>query len=165
VEHQNAPLSEKFRRFSPRLLSRAREMRQESAPAEKLLWHYLRNRQIANLKFRRQAVIGNYIADFYCADRRLVVELDGISHLDRIDHDEERTRWMTTRDLRVVRFGNHEVFENIEGVLLAIASACGADLDLASFNPPLDDVYVVDASLPGRGVNSEIPPTKDKPRH
>ena len=135
MEHQNAWPSKKTHRLSPRLLSHAREMRREPAPAEKLLWHYLRNRQLANLKFRKQATVGKYIADFYCADRRVVIELDGISHLDRMEHDEERTRWMQTRNLRVVRFGNHEVFENIEGVLLVIASACGANLNLASFKP------------------------------
>lgn len=112
-------------------------MRGEPAPAEKLLWSYLRGCQLAGLKIRRQVPMGNYIADFYCADRRVVIELDGVSHLDRIEHDEERTRWMQSRAIRVVRFGNHGVFENIEGVLLAIASACGRQLDALSFNPPL----------------------------
>jgi very-short-patch-repair endonuclease len=111
-------------------------MRREPALAEKFLWHYLRNRQLANLKFRRQAAIGNYIADFYCADRRVIIELDGISHLDRAEHDEQRTGWMNARNPRVVRFGNDEVFEKIEGVLLSIASACGEQLDARNFNPP-----------------------------
>src|SRR5688572_27479113 len=106
MEHQDAPNLEKTRRLSPRLLERARQMRVEPAPAEKLLWRHSRDRQIANLKFRRQVVMGNYIADFYCADQRVVVDLDGESHLDRVPHDRERTEWLEGRNVKVVRFGN-----------------------------------------------------------
>src|SRR5215207_3236403 len=124
MSNQDAQDHERTTRLSPLLLKRAKEMRREPAPAEKILCSYLRDRQLINLKFRRQVPIGNYIADFYCAARRVIVELDGESHLDRVDYDRDRTAWLNGRQLRVLRLGNHEVFENVEGVLMAIASAC-----------------------------------------
>ena len=109
-------------RIAPLLLERAREMRHEPAAAEKKLWACLRNRQLADLKFRRQVCIGPFIADFYCAGLLLIVELDGDSHADRLKYDAERTTWLENNGYRVIRFYNHDVQKNLVEVLEAILS-------------------------------------------
>ena len=78
-------------RVAPELLDRARAMRHEAAPAEQKMWRCLRDRQLNGFKFRRQVGFGNYVADFYCAECKLVVELDGDSHSERREYDEKRT--------------------------------------------------------------------------
>jgi adenine-specific DNA-methyltransferase len=90
--------------------------------AEELLWQRLRNRQL-NAKFRRQRPIGPFIVDFYCAEARLVVEIDGDVHLEasRADRDQARTEWLEELGYRVLRFGNDEVMQNLEAVLEKIA--------------------------------------------
>src|SRR5262245_32710769 len=93
-------------RINPLLLARAREMRKEVAPAEKILWVCLRNRQIGGFKFRRQYAIGRYIVDFYCAERKLGVELDGDSHSDRLEYDERRSEALARDGVQIVRYPN-----------------------------------------------------------
>src|SRR2546428_599656 len=90
----------------PLLLQRAREMRHEPAPAEKKLWHCLRDRQLGGYKFRRQQPIAPFVADFFCAPCKLVVELDGDSHDRRDEYDASRTRRLNRGGLRVIRFLN-----------------------------------------------------------
>ncbi len=111
------------------LHAHARDMRRDAAPAEKLLWSRLRNRQLAGLRFRRQHAITSYIVDFYCAEAALVVEVDGDSHFDTTGEaevsDQSRTGALTKLGCRVIRFTNTDVFESIEQVLNVIAHACG----------------------------------------
>jgi BirA family biotin operon repressor/biotin-[acetyl-CoA-carboxylase] ligase len=97
-------------------------MRHDPTRAERMLWQKLRNHQLAGLKFRRQMPLGPYIVDFYCASANLVVELDGISHIDSIT-DEARDAWLQERGIQVLRFTNYEIFSNLEGVLIAIQQA------------------------------------------
>jgi BirA family biotin operon repressor/biotin-[acetyl-CoA-carboxylase] ligase len=97
-------------------------MRHDPTPAEKLLWQKLRNHQIGGVKFRRQMPLGPYIVDFCCLSARLVIELDGISHIDSAI-DAARDAWMQTQGIRVLRFLNYDVFRNLEGILLAIKEA------------------------------------------
>ena len=107
----------------PTALSRgqARKLRREMSPPERLLWSALRGKQVAGLKFRKQAPIGVYIADFYCHEARLVVEVDGGSHCgDRLDHDQKRDRWMHEQGIHVLRVQARDVFENLDGVVRAI---------------------------------------------
>jgi very-short-patch-repair endonuclease len=76
---------------------------------------------LESFRFRRQAPIGRYIVDFLCAERRLIVELDGGQHVEQQkDHDEVRTRWLESRGYHVVRFWNSDVLANTVGVLEAI---------------------------------------------
>ena len=96
----------------------AKRLRQNSTGAERILWQRLRNRQIADSKFRRQATIGPYIVDFLCVEAKLVVEADGGQHLP--ERDTERTAWLESRGLRVARFWNNDIVENIDGVLHSI---------------------------------------------
>ena len=106
---------------------RARELRQEMTPAEKLLWSRLRNKQLNGLKFRRQHPLGPFIADFYCAARRLVMEIDGDIHDLQPDRDTARTEQFEQYGYRVIRFRNERVLNNIEDVLATIEAACTVD--------------------------------------
>jgi very-short-patch-repair endonuclease len=96
---------------------RAKVLRRQSTEAEKKLWLHLRNRQVGELKFRQQAPIGPYIADFLAVDALLVIELDGGQHSDQTDHDEKRTAWLEQQGYRVLRFWNNDVLANTEGVI------------------------------------------------
>ncbi len=100
-------------------LSHARALRRDATPAERLLWQGLRNRAVGGLKFRRQVPLGPYVADFYCASAKLVVEVDGISHMDS-GSDVIRDQWMARQGIHVVRVANRDVLANLEGMLIAI---------------------------------------------
>ena len=91
-------------------------MRTDGTPAERKLWHdFLRG---LPQKFTRQKPLGRYIADFYCSESRLVIEVDGDSHFTAVGegHDAERTQWLKSRGIRVLRFTNAEVLQEFEGV-------------------------------------------------
>jgi very-short-patch-repair endonuclease len=103
------------RRANPR----ARQLRRDQTDAERLLWQRLRSRQLSGFKFRRQVPMGPYIVDFLCREVRLVVEVDGGQHNE--ERDAERTAMLERAGLRVVRFWNNEVLENLEGVLVRLA--------------------------------------------
>jgi very-short-patch-repair endonuclease len=98
-------------------------LRRNSTAAERKLWSILQRRQIAGLSFRRQHPIGKYFVDFYCAQLRLAIEVDGGQHNEaRIRaQDEQRTRWLEAKGLTVLRFWNNEILGNIEGVWERIA--------------------------------------------
>ncbi|MGH9443685.1 MAG: endonuclease domain-containing protein [Thermoanaerobaculia bacterium] len=104
------------------LQRRANGMRREETEAEKILWDALRSRNLADAKFRRQQLFGPYIADFYCHERRLVIEVDGAAHgkSDVREYDELRTQYLQSLGLRVLRFWNAEVLQNLESVLATI---------------------------------------------
>ena|SRR5688500_6362356 len=106
------------------LLAFAREMRHSPAPAEQKLWFCLRDRRLGGYKFRRQQPLGRFIADFWCAELRLAIELDGESHLERQQYDASRTRWLERDGHYVLRFANHEVFDGIEAVVDEIYLGC-----------------------------------------
>ncbi|MCX7841129.1 MAG: endonuclease domain-containing protein [Anaerolineae bacterium] len=111
-------------RIKPRILENARALRRPMTPAEAKLWSRLRNRQLGGFKFRRQHPIGNYIVDFYCAEAKLTIELDGDSHAVQVEYDQQRTAWLVEQGYREIRFWNREVLQNIEGVLEQILQAC-----------------------------------------
>ncbi len=110
----------------------ARELRKNMTDAERRLWSRLRRRQFAECKFRKQAPIGTYIVDFVCFERKLIVELDGGQHVLRSLEDERRTAWLNSQGFRVLRYWNHDVFEDIDTMLEAIWSA----LHAADGEPP-----------------------------
>ena len=103
----------------------ARHLRRDQTTAEQRLWARLRDRQLAGYKFRRQVPRGPFIVDFACLDSRLVVELDGGQHADAVqsEEDRKRTAWLQVEGYCVVRFWNHDVLENMEGVLATIVEA------------------------------------------
>src|SRR3989338_5376772 len=83
-----------------------RNLRKKETPAEHIFWQKIRNRQLSDLKFRRQHSIGNYVVDFYCQDHRLVIEIDGDIHYleDRPRRDKERTKHIESHGYIVLRF-------------------------------------------------------------
>ena len=99
----------------------ARQMRCEPTQAEELLWQRLRNRQLANAKFRRQHVIERFIVDFYAAEAHLVVEIDGPIHEYTQEEDALRQEYLESLNLLVIRFTNDQVLYDIEAVLKSIA--------------------------------------------
>jgi very-short-patch-repair endonuclease len=116
--------SEKAHRVHPVIRDRARELRRTQTPAEKRLWANLRDRQLGGFKFRRQYPIGRFVVDFYCASRRLVIEVDGDSHAEQVAYDSARSEWLGGRGYRVVRFSNREVDRELDAVLEAILVEC-----------------------------------------
>ena len=99
---------------------RARALRNDMTDAENRIWYFLRNRRLSGYKFVREYVIGNYIADFVCRDKKLIVEIDGGQHMEAVAYDQRRTNYLTANGYKVVRFWNNEVFENIQGVMETI---------------------------------------------
>ena len=90
----------------------ARRLRREPTSAESKLWAELRNRQLENFKFVRQEPIGNYVADFVCRERRLIVEIDGATHStdEEVERDAVRTGSLERLGYRVIRFQNDDVY-------------------------------------------------------
>ena len=113
----------------PRPTNRSRQtplrqhLRSDGTPAEAALWRALQRRQLGGLRFRRQFGIGPYITDFFCPEARLAVELDGAVHVAQRDYDDARTRNLAVAGVRVIRFENRDVFEQLEVVLAAILAA------------------------------------------
>ncbi|TLM68165.1 MAG: DUF559 domain-containing protein [Deltaproteobacteria bacterium] len=113
-----------FLKNDPRLKERRRELRRNQTDAEKALWSKVRNKQLAELKFFRQYSFGPYILDFYCPEKGLAVELDGGQHNrpDGREYDAERTAFLNSHGVEVLRFWNHEVLRELEGVLERLAT-------------------------------------------
>ncbi len=106
------------------LRKRARELREKQTPAEEVLWELLRNRQVANLKFRRQHQIGPYIVDFFCKDLKLVVELDGEVHSEeaQVKKDQKRQAYLESLGFDVLRFDNDQFLNNPQAALEQITN-------------------------------------------
>jgi len=98
-------------------------MRGQPTGAERALWEHLRNRQMCGAKFRRQAVIENYIVDFFCPEAGLIIEVDGPIHDRMQDEDASRQRCLEDLGLRVIRFSNDVVLTDLDRVLDAIRQA------------------------------------------
>ena len=108
----NSPSKKDFRKI----------LRNSSTPAEAVLWKCLQHRRLLGRKFRRQISIDKYIVDFYCPEKKLVVELDGEAHFTVTggDYDDERSKFLENQGLTVIRFENDEVKDNLDGVLETI---------------------------------------------
>jgi very-short-patch-repair endonuclease len=108
----------------------ARKLRKRMTRQEAILWGRLREFKVLGFHFRRQSPIANFIVDFECRRQRLIVEIDGMQHgFDRHrQHDASRDQVLNELGYRVLRFGNPDVNENLEGVLDAIRLALTADL-------------------------------------
>ncbi|OAN51792.1 endonuclease domain-containing protein [Sphingobium sp. TCM1] len=102
-------------------VARARTLRRNATDAEKRLWVALREK-LAGVKFRRQVPHGAYVADFLCFSAGLVVEVDGATHANSIEQDADRTGYFEAQGYQVLRFWNHEVMDNIDGVVAVIAA-------------------------------------------
>ena len=109
-------------RSNPNTRTRAIELRKEPTPAERKLWAALHNNRLG-VNFRRQHSIGKFIPDFVSIEKKLISELDGSQHLEQEEYDKERTKYLETQSYKVIRFWNHDVMRNIEGVVLAIINS------------------------------------------
>ncbi|SIO03411.1 Very-short-patch-repair endonuclease [Parasphingorhabdus marina DSM 22363] len=114
-----------------RLLEFARRSRREMTEPETRMWLELRAKRFHGIKFRKQKVIGKYIADFSARDPMLVIEIDGDSHGVQREYEERRTRYLEGQGYRVVRFTNEEVMTNLDGVLQRLGEI------VCDMNPPL----------------------------
>jgi very-short-patch-repair endonuclease len=97
--------------------SRAREMRHTPAVTEKIFWNEVRDRKLDGFKFRRQVLIGPYIADYVCAEKKLIVELDGVLHDKRRGYDARRDAFLEQKGYRVIRFKNEDLLDDMSGTL------------------------------------------------
>lgn len=104
---------------------KARNLRKNMTEFEQKLWQYLRDRRFCNAKFRRQVPMQNYIADFICYEKRIVIELDGSGHLEQkqYEYDRKRDDFFIQQGYTVLRFYNNELSNNFEGVMDTIYKA------------------------------------------
>ena len=114
-----------------------KQLRNSLTAPEAVLWNFLRRRQLDGKKFRRQISIGRYIVDFYCPECRLVIELDGERHFSiTIDeYEAERTKFLEEQGLKIIRFDNKDLRENIDGVLQMIRENLRTEKQLGSDHP------------------------------
>ena len=103
--------------------AKAQQLRNDATEFELLLWQRLKGRRFLDVKFSRQMPVGPYICDFMSRAHKLVIELDGGQHGDRVEYDEARITFIEQQGFRVLRFWNNELAENINGVMERIAEA------------------------------------------
>ena len=113
----------------PKFKQRRKELRHKETREEKLLWEKLRRKNL-ECKFSRQYSVGPYILDFYCPEKRIAIELDGFQHLENRDYDKEREDYLLLNDIKVLRFWNREINDNIDEVIEKIRNV------ISSFPPP-----------------------------
>jgi very-short-patch-repair endonuclease len=101
----------------------AKALRRPMTEAEEVLWSALRRNQVAGLHFRRQHATGRFILDFYCAAKKLCVEIDGSIHDDQQERDQARTDALAYQQIRVIRFRNEEVLSDLASVVNRIRIA------------------------------------------
>lgn len=120
---ENRKMTENFNKSN--MKKRRQNLRNNATPAEQKLWQKLKGKQIAGIKFRRQYSIDSFIVDFYAPSCKLVVEIDGGTHFsdEAIEYDIQRERYIKKFGIRIIRFTNVDVFENIDGVLQMIEQA------------------------------------------
>lgn len=104
----------------PHTLRKANLLRKKMTPSEKILWNKLNKKQIYGVTFRRQHPIDKYIVDFYCHQAKLVIELDGETHLKQKEYDKNRDSELIEHGLLVLRFKNEQVIDNINSVVQKI---------------------------------------------
>jgi len=106
-----------YQKIKPEKLALAKYFRSHMTPAEKCFWNMVRRNQIEGLQFRRQQIIHGFIADFYCNQVNLVVEIDGGIHEQQKDYDELRQHIIAACDINVIRFTNEEVMNKSDWVV------------------------------------------------
>ena len=123
------------RQYTQQAQTYSKALRQNLTNAERLLWHYLRNKQLDGYKFRRQQAMGNYIVDFVCLSKKIIIELDGGQHQEQQIYDLQRDNFLQQQGYKVLRFWNNDVFNNCFGVLEKIYA------ELVGTNSPLEGVF------------------------
>jgi very-short-patch-repair endonuclease len=125
---------------------RAQQMRRSPTDAERRLWQLLRSLKPLGMHFRRQAPIGNYVADFAWYDGKLIIELDGSQHVEiRSDYDQRRTAWLEAQGYRVLRFWNNDVLKSPRSVGETVLAA-------AQQTPPPTPPHKGEGSTPAQAA-------------
>ncbi len=106
--------------YNPKLVERARYLRKHGTLAEKLLWKYLRGKHMLGYDFDRQKPMDNYIVDFYCAELKLAIEIDGQSHDGKYTYDHDRQEKLESFGIEFLRFSEQEVRKDMDNVLRVI---------------------------------------------
>ncbi|MEW9838636.1 endonuclease domain-containing protein [Mesorhizobium marinum] len=118
-------------RAERRTFDRAKALRRDLSLPEVILWECLRGRRLGGLRFRRQHPVGPYVLDFYCAEARLAVEVDGAHHdfPEQMSHDRRRDGWLDTQGIGVIRIAATDILDEkaLDGMLVMIAEAAGAE--------------------------------------
>jgi len=99
-------------------IEKSRQLRKNMTPQERKLWCIIRNRQFFGYRFRRQFPLGQYIVDFICREKKIIIEIDGGQHneIKNIQYDNERTEYLILEGYKVLRFWNNDIDKNIGGV-------------------------------------------------
>jgi very-short-patch-repair endonuclease len=110
------PIGTHHRPAAKRVRGHARTLRRHATDAEAAMWHLLRDRRFSRVKFRRQVPFQNYILDFVCFERRLIIEIDGSQHLDS-ERDERRDAVLASEGFQIIRYWNNDVLQRRNSVL------------------------------------------------
>ena len=102
-------------------LEKRKSLRKNQTPQEIILWGHLRRNKFG-VKFKRQYSVGSYILDFYSPKNKLAIEIDGSQHIENKEYDEERSKYLEVLGIKVIRFWNNEVNNNLDGVITKIIS-------------------------------------------
>ena len=105
-----------------KVLLNAKTLRTKQTEAEQRLWYHLRAHRFLALKFKRQKPMERFIVDFVCVEHQLIIEIDGGQHAEQAEYDQHRDAWLRSQGYTVLRFWNHEVMQQMEGVLEQIRS-------------------------------------------
>ena len=126
----------------PLLKEFAFQNRSNPTQTEDVLWELVKSKKLEGFKFRRQHIIGNYIADLVCLNRRLIIEIDGLIHqlTENKESDELRTQWLNVKGFKVIRFTNEEVLNKTDEVLTVISSTLKNQPDIKG-NPDLSSPF------------------------
>ena len=108
-----------MKKANEKILNYAKNLRSDMTDFEQKIWYYLRAKRFMGLKFKRQVPIENYIVDFLCTDKKLIIELDGSQHFEQAEYDQHRDEFLENKGYRIVRITNNEM-NNIEAVLTYI---------------------------------------------
>ena len=100
-------------------IEKSRQLRKNMTPQERKLWYIIRNRQFFGYRFRRQFPLGQYIVDFICREKKIIIEIDGGQHneIKNIQYDNKRTEYLVSEGYKVLRFWNNEVWNNFSDVI------------------------------------------------
>ncbi len=125
----------KFSLYKPYLKNLARNLRKNSTLGEVLLWNKLKGRQLLGYKFIRQTPINKYIADLYCRELKLIIEIDGFTHNYKLDSDAERQKVLEKEGYSIIRFQEHEIREDISNTIQRIVDWIEPRQELTLPNP------------------------------
>lgn len=112
-------------RRNSQIVQAARRVRTEPTPAERVLWNELRGNRLCGVPVRRQYPVDRFVLDFYCASRKLAIEIDGEIHDHQQEQDQARTEALAIRGIRVIRFRNDDVLNHLESVLQRLRTEIG----------------------------------------